>query len=41
MKQAQTIVQGVLSSIPAGTRPEVTALLSEAVTELNIALSIK
>ena len=40
LKQAQGIVQGVLSSNPS-TNPEVTTLLTEAVSELGIALTVK
>ena len=41
LKQAQGIVQGVLSSINARTQPEITALLNDAVKELGIARTIK
>jgi hypothetical protein len=41
LKQAQGIVQGVLSSLPAGTKPEVTTLLTDAVSELSAALIVK
>ena len=41
LKQAQGIVQEVLSSIPSGTQPEVTTLLTEAVSELGTALTVK
>jgi len=41
LKQAQEIVQQVVSSIPAGTQPVITALLNDAVKELGIALTIK
>ena len=41
LKEAQGIVQSVLSTIPAGSQPAVTVLLKEAVDELGIALSIK